>query len=641
MGSTRQKPNANHHSGSNQKNTDSKRFSQIIGLLENERKLTHKQIEYAKRIQSKLENDKALLDVLKELEYVSNDEIKSVIRKNQISMKLGDLLVELGYLSIDHLEVALRIQRDEKNGRKLGEILLDKQFINEDVLAEILSLQLGIPHISLVTSEIDEKLLSRASKKWFESHNLLPIREDRDGVLIAFFDPLDKREMQDAKEIFGNRITKAIATRADIRQAIKDLLFKKEINSGIDVDENSVVNIVNKIILAAIEGNASDIHIEPLKDRLQVRFRQDGVLNHFKDFPSEVIPMLTSRLKVMCDLDITERRRHQGGRFLFKYSGGELDLRVSFYVTIHGEKIVLRLLNRQGQLLSLTEIGILPQMLERFKEEALFLPSGVVLITGPTGSGKTTTVYSCINEIKSPDISIITAEEPVEYVMEGISQCSINPKINLTFNETLRHIVRQDPDVIVVGEIRDNFSAEVSVQAALTGHKVLTTFHTEDSIGGLIRLLNMNIEAFLISSTVVSVLAQRLLRKICPACAEPYRPSITDIRRLGYSSSISVGGNFRKGKGCAQCQYTGYKGRIGAFELLVLNESVRDAIINQKTSQEIRQISIESTGLVTLLEDGIYKAACGLTTIDEILRCLPRVQRPRSIEELQILLGKT
>jgi len=641
MEAARQSSGRNDQNESNEKKPSIHNTSQFITILQDEKKLTVKQIEYAIRIQSKLENEKTLLEVLKELKYISDDEIKEVIRNHQIEMKLGDLLAELGYISAENLQVALRIQRDEKNGRKLGEILLDRHLITDDALAEILALQLGIPQISSDTSDIDEKLLSRASKKWFESHNLLPIREDKNGVLIAFWDPLDNREIQDAKEIFGNRILKAIATRSDIRHTIKNILSKKENIKKIDVDENSVVNIVNKIILAAIDRSASDIHIEPLKNRLQIRFRQDGVLTHFEDFPLGVIPMLTSRLKVMCDLDITEKRRHQGGRFLFDYSGGELDLRVSFYVTVHGEKIVLRLLNRQGQLLSLTDIGILPGMLERFKEEALLLPSGVIMITGPTGSGKTTTVYSCINEIKSPDISIITAEEPVEYVMDGISQCSINPKINLTFDETLRHIVRQDPDVIVVGEIRDNFSAEVSVQAALTGHKVLTTFHTEDSIGGLVRLLNMNIEAFLISSTVVSVLAQRLLRKICPSCAEPYRPSLTDIRRLGYSSNMSLGGNVRKGKGCSQCQYTGYKGRIGAFELLVLDESVREAIIGRRTSQEIRKISIESTGLVTLLEDGIYKAACGLTTIEELLRCLPRLQKPRTVEELKLLMGKT
>jgi type IV pilus assembly protein PilB len=407
-----------------------------------------------------------------------------------------------------------------------------------------------------------------------------------------------------------------------------------------DYSQSLAVKIVDKIILAAIERNASDIHIEPYSDKLRVRFRQDGVLVNFENFPKEVVSSLTSRIKVMCDVDITEKRRHQGGRMLFEHPEGDLDLRVSFYVSIHGEKIVIRLLNRLGQLLKIEEVGMSAQILKRFKKDALLKPSGVILITGPTGSGKTTTVYSCIHTINDPKTSIITAEEPVEYVIDGITQCSINPKINLTFEETLRHIVRQDPDVIVIGEIRDNFSAEVAVQAALTGHKVLTTFHTEDSIGGLVRLLKMNIEAFLISSTVVSVLAQRLVRKVCPNCSEPYRLSAAELQNLGYTAKDLIDTAFKRGSGCSYCQHTGYKGRVGIFELLVLDEFVRNAIIDLKTSHEIRQISIESTGLITLFEDGIFKAASGITTIDEVLRCLPQLEKPRPLQDLQRYLGE-
>jgi type IV pilus assembly protein PilB len=403
-------------------------------------------------------------------------------------------------------------------------------------------------------------------------------------------------------------------------------------------DENSIIRLADEILRAAVERDTSDIHLEPLKNNMRVRFRQDGVLIHFQDFPAEIMPALTNRIKVLCEVDITEKRRHQGGRFCFDYPGGQIDLRVSFYVTVHGEKIVMRLLNRKGVLLDIDDISLSRRILERFKEDALYVPSGVIIITGPTGSGKTTTVYGCINHINNPQTSIITAEEPVEYVIDGIAQCSINPKINLTFEETLRHIVRQDPDVIVIGEIRDRFSAEIAVQAALTGHKVLTTFHTEDSIGGIARLLNMNIEAFLISSTVVSIMAQRLLRKICPHCVKDYKPTPADLQRIGFSPNDIPGAQFRKGQGCARCQYTGYRGRVGVFELLVLDEQVRDAIIEQKTSQDIRRISIESTGLVTLLEDGLVKAAAGLTTIDEVLRSLPRLQKPRPLPELQRLL---
>jgi type IV pilus assembly protein PilB len=362
-------------------------------------------------------------------------------------------------------------------------------------------------------------------------------------------------------------------------------------------------------------------------------------LVHYKDFPLGLVAGMTSRIKIMCGADITEKRRHQGGRFLFDHENGNVDLRVSFYATVHGEKIVMRILNRKTELLDIKDIGMSPRMLEKFKLDALDSPSGVCIVTGPTGSGKTTTVYSCINYLNTPNISIISAEEPVEYIIDGISQCSINPKINLTFEETLRHIVRQDPDVIVIGEIRDTFSANTAVQASLTGHKVLTTFHTEDSIGGLIRLLNMDIDAFLISSTVVCILAQRLLRRVCPACVAPHRITPSEMLRLGYSSSDIQEADFRKGRGCKECRYTGYKGRLAVFELLLLNESVRDGLLEHKTSHQIRKISIETTGLVTLLEDGIIKAANGITTIDEVLRCLPRLQKPRPLSELKRLSG--
>jgi type IV pilus assembly protein PilB len=269
----------------------------------------------------------------------------------------------------------------------------------------------------------------------------------------------------------------------------------------------------------------------------------------------------------------------------------------------------------------------------------LDVPSGVLIITGPTGSGKTTTLYSCINQIKSPQISIITAEDPVEYVMEGISQCSINPAINLTYNETLRHVVRQDPDVIVIGEIRDNYSADVAVHAALTGHKVLTSFHTEDSISGLIRLLNMEIEAFLISSTVVCVMAQRLLRRICPKCKKSFKPSPRDLKLLNYVPEDIARYEFKKGEGCPACNHTGYKGRLAVFEMLILNEYVREAILSHKSSYDIRKISVETTGLVTLMEDALSKVAAGITTFEELFRCIPRLIPPRPIHEINRLLG--
>ena len=314
-------------------------------------------------------------------------------------------------------------------------------------------------------------------------------------------------------------------------------------------------------------------------------------------------------------------------------------MRVSFFITIYGEKIVLRLLNNKGTLLDIKEIGMAPRMLDHFIYEALEIPTGVIIITGPTGSGKTSTMYSCVNYLNSINTSIITAEDPVEYVIDGISQCSINPKIGVTFEETLRHIVRQDPDVIVLGEIRDQFSAETAIQAALTGHKVLTTFHTEDSIGGLIRLMNMQIEAFLISSTVVCVVAQRLLRRVCPDCAEPYIPTPLDLSRLGVSANDLVGAEFRLGRGCKSCRFTGYRGRVGVFDLLVMDEMVKNAILTNTSSYEIRRISIETSGMVTLVEDGLVKGARGVVSMKEILTELPRLGKPRPLHELRRILG--
>ncbi len=280
-----------------------------------------------------------------------------------------------------------------------------------------------------------------------------------------------------------------------------------------------------------------------------------------------------------------------------------------------------------------------PRTLSRFCDDALDLPSGITLITGPTGTGKTTTLYSCVNYLNSIDRCITTVEDPVEYIIEGIAQCSLNPKIDITFETTLPHILRQDPDVIVLGEIRDRFSADAAIQAALTGHKVLTTFHTEDTIGGLLRLMNMNIETFLISSTVVSVLAQRLLRRVCPHCAESYQPNSTELQRLGYRRQDLENTTFRQGRGCSVCRHTGYQGRVGVFELLVLNVMVKDAIIQKCTSHEIRRISLETSSMVTLLEDGLLKASRGETTLTEVFRYLPRLDKPRPLLDLKRLVG--
>jgi type IV pilus assembly protein PilB len=615
-------------------------YGGIVSILHKDGYLSEQQVAYAVRIHSKLQRSKPLLEVLKELKYVQDEDIRSSIQKNRSSLRLGDLLVEVGLLSGSNLERALEIQKKTRPYKKLGEILIEQRFVEQKRLFDFLSLHLGYPYVEPQFTTIDRKLFGGANHEWYLKHTFVPIRKEGDSILCAFADPLDAKGLDAARDIFKTNIAPAIAQKRSILEAIKRM--HKEVRTGrtMTTDDDSVVGLVNSVLIDSIkEGNVSDIHIEPQQDRIRIRFRQDGVLTLYKELPLEVQAPFVSRIKIMCGADIAEKRRHQDGRIFFDHPDMQMDLRVSFYVTVFGEKIVFRLLKRHSQVLDISNLGMMPRMLDRYLEEALGLPSGVVIMTGPTGSGKTSSVYSSINHIKDPRISIITAEDPVEYIIEGIGQCSINPKINLTFEETLKAIVRQDPDVVVIGEIRDRFSAEMAVQTALTGHKVLTTFHTEDSIGALVRLLDMGIEPFLIASTVKAVIAQRLLRKICPECTVPYQPTPTDIRRLGYATRDVAGIEFFTGEGCPECRNTGYKGRIAVLEMLILDDRVRDAVLARKSSYEIRTISLESAGLVNLMEDGILKAALGITSLDEVIARLPRVAKPRPIAELNRILG--
>ncbi len=628
----------NLHTSSPQPTTEVK-IGVIPTLLLKDQVLSHDQLAYAVRVHSKLTTPQTMLDTLLELGLISQDQLQSTLRKYQLNVRLGDLLVELGYLRDSDLSQALAIQKESDGQRRLGEVLVDNGFIEERKLLESLSYQLGYPLIDPDFVRIDRSLLGRLPLDVCKQFNVLPLYKKGDQLVVTFADPLDQRARDIVSAHLGSYIP-AICSKKSLKEAISAI---DHAGQTVAADENTIIGMINLLFEDAIEDQASDIHIEPLKDRLRVRFRRDGVMGHHKDYPKEIAPQLITRIKVMSQADIAEKRRHQDGRILFtsRTHGLNLDMRVSFFITIHGEKVVLRLLNNKGSVLDIKEIGMAPRMLEHFIYDALEVPTGVMIVTGPTGSGKTTTLYGCVGHLNNINTSIITAEDPVEYVIEGISQCSINPKIGVTFEETLRHIVRQDPDVIVLGEIRDQFSAETAIQAALTGHKVLTTFHTEDSIGGLIRLLNMNIEAFLISSTVVCIVAQRLLRKVCPECAEPYTPTPLDLARLGVTANDLQGANFKLGRGCKSCRFNGYRGRVAIFELLVMNEMVKNAILEHKSSYEIRKVSIETSGMVTLMEDGLVKGANGLVSLHEIITDLPRLGKPRPLHELRRLLGAT
>jgi type IV pilus assembly protein PilB len=612
----------------------------IYEMLIDKGYLDQEKLRYAKRVHSKLPGNKTLTQVLQELKYITSEQLRDTLSASKVNLKLGALLVELGLISDNDLQTAIGLQKESAVRKTLGEVLVDSGLIEERSLLEVLSFQLGLPYCELEISRMDANLLRKVPTKWYVLHSFLPVSRVDGQVTVAFVDPLNRESQDAAEKIFGE-VKQVLCSKSEFSGVLRALEHEAVLLRASQPDEKTVVGMVNALLEEASSSGASDIHIEPMKDRIRVRFRLDGVLVHFKDLPLQMGPAITSRLKIMAKADIAERRRHQDGRIQYEEprTGAALDLRVSFYVTVWGENTVLRLLGRKGNLLGLSETGMYPKMLERFKFDALDFPCGVILITGPTGSGKTATLYSSVNHLESMDTSIITVEDPVEYLIDGIAQCSIDPKINLTFEESLKHVVRQDPDVIVIGEIRDRFSAETCIQASLTGHKVLSTFHTEDSIGGLIRLLNMNIEAFLISSTVICVVAQRLLRRVCSRCAEDYIPQPSDIRRLGYSANDLKGVGFKLGRGCSECRFTGYKGRVGIFELLVLNEPVKDAVLSKRTAYDLRRISMETSGLVTLLEDGIMKAANGMTTIQEVFRSLPRMAKPRPVHELRRLLG--
>ncbi|PKD38809.1 secretion system protein E [Methylomonas sp. Kb3] len=612
----------------------------FLGLLVDQGLIDAEKLKYALRVQGKLESPKPILLVLCDLGYVTHNQLVELFRNHPVKVKLGLFLVEFGYITNTDLDLALAEQRQKAGRKRLGEILVERNLISEMKMLEVLADLMGISVIDLSTAVIDQTLMTKPMLKSANKHCFLPIEKQMDGVLVAFGDPLDQNAIEMARHVLGAEIIPAVGRYSQIMR----FLLNYERNTGAEkvaVGEQSAVAVANRIFEDAIRQGASDIHIEPLEHKVRVRQRIDGVMVHYRDFPVEIAQALISRIKVMAGADIAEKRRHQDGRVMFEQASSNrvIDMRASFFSTINGEKIVLRLLNRKTELLDIHEVGMAPLMLERFVQDSLDVPTGVVIITGPTGSGKTTTLYSAVDYLNAPEVSIVTAEDPVEYVIDGVAQCSINPKINLTYEETLRHIVRQDPDIIVLGEIRDKFSADTAIQAALTGHKVLTTFHTEDSIGGLLRLLNMEIEAFLISSTVVSVVAQRLLRRVCRHCAEPFKPDPALLRRLNVTPDDIAGAQFMLGKGCEKCRFTGYSGRVCVFELLSMNELVKDAILQRKTSYEIRRVSLETAGLVTLLEDGLVKAAAGATSLQEVIRNLPRFGKPRPLYELRRLLG--
>ncbi|MGJ7920542.1 GspE/PulE family protein [Neobacillus sp. LXY-4] len=542
--------------------------------------------------------------------------------------RLGDLLVEAGLITEDQLLATLN---EKAPSQKLGDALLLKGYITEQQLIEVLEVQLGIPHISLYGYPFETNLFSLVSKEAAMRNLLIPIKKDGDKLFVAMADPMDFFAIDDLRLSTGFQIEAVIATKDDIVRAINkyydideefdDLLDggkkgEKSRDETITDEDSPIVRLVNQILSNAVSQKASDIHIDPQETKVVVRYRVDGLLRVERVLPKNMQSFLTARIKIMANLDITEHRIPQDGRIKVNLNFYPVDLRVSTLPTVYGEKIVLRILDLGNALIDLDKIGFNKVNLTRFTQ-MIEKPNGIVLITGPTGSGKSSTLYAALNSLNDESVNIITIEDPVEFQLEGISQIQVNQNVGMTFATGLRSILRQDPNIIMVGEIRDKETVEVAIRASLTGHLVLSTLHTNDALSSITRLVDMGMEPFLVATSLSGIVAQRLIRKVCRDCAEPHEASQREIdifARRGLKIDKVM-----RGKGCASCNMTGYRGRIAIHEVVVVNEEMKRAIMTDDSIPKLRQIAIKNK-TIFLIDDGLLKVKQGLTTTEEVLR---------------------
>ncbi|MBI3805073.1 MAG: type II secretion system ATPase GspE [Nitrospirae bacterium] len=556
---------------------------------------------------------------------------------------IGQILIEKHALTPARLEEGLRLQKEQ--GGKIGEILVRLKYVTEEAVLESLSQQWQLPYSpSLNPKEIDPTLTERVPISFAKRYELLPFRRNGKAIQVAASNPLLLSALDDLRLLLGEPIevvavpSKAVISSinaiyeratAGAEQAISDLAegesltaLAEELAEPEDLldasDEAPMIRLVNSVLFQAVQQRASDIHFEPFEKEIAIRYRIDGVLYNILAPPKRLQSALTSRIKIMAGMNIAEKRLPQDGRIGLKIGGREIDIRVSAVPTAHGERLVLRLLDKTSLLLSLEDVGLSAEGLS-IMNQLIRLPHGIILVTGPTGSGKTTTLYAGLSKINSPDKNIITIEDPIEYQLKGIGQIQINPKIQLTFASGLRSILRQDPDVIMIGEIRDSETAEIAIHASLTGHLVFSTLHTNDSAGAITRLLDMGIEPFLVSSSVVAIVAQRLVRQICPECRISYRPTPEELAKLGFKKPAAADLLFYRGKGCPYCINTGYRGRAGIYEILVLDDEVRNLVLSKVDSSKIKARAI-AKGMLSLREDGARRVASGQTTTEEVLR---------------------
>ncbi len=554
--------------------------------------------------------------------------------------RLGEILVERGKLDPANLERALKLQEGETR-EKIGMILLRLGMVSGRDLADALADQLDLP-LALAADFPELPLMEeRLSGKFLRDAQAVPLREDDEELALAVADPTDSFVLSAVQMASGKRVRAYIAAPNEIDAALERLYGGGRSSMGAIVDniesreeeddfgdiahlkdlasEAPVIRLVNLILTKAVESRASDIHIEPFENRLIVRYRIDGVLHEVESPPRRLSAAVISRVKIMASLDIAERRLPQDGRIKLRIQGKEIDLRVSTVPTMHGESVVMRILDKGGVPLNFESLGFEGQALERFLS-VLDQPHGILLVTGPTGSGKTTTLYTALDRLNRPDVKIVTVEDPVEYQMPGINQIQVKPQIDLTFANALRSIVRQDPDIIMVGEIRDLETVRIAMQSALTGHMVLSTVHTNDAPSTISRLLDMGAEDYLLTSTVNGILAQRLVRTLCPKCREPYSALPEVIEQMSLRRYVPQGEvALYRPVGCPECAGTGYWGRVCILEMLTMSDNVRSLIMRHATAGDIRATAI-AEGMETMFENGLRKSLAGMTTIEEVLR---------------------
>ncbi len=547
--------------------------------------------------------------------------------------RLGDILIDAGLLTQSEMEHALNIQK--RTGKKLGEVLIEERMLSEKQIIEVLEFQLGIPHMDLNKHYIDPEITRLVSEKLARRHSLIPIKIDRDKLVIAMADPLNIFAIDDVRIETGMVVEPVISTKADILNAIDQHYEKQSAEKAIeefkeqyqvdDLDEIDnevlsvinnapVVKLVNSIIKQAIKLQASDIHIEPFESKLRVRFRIDGDLQEIMTPAKSTHSAIVTRIKIISKLDIAEKRLPQDGRIEMEVDGKAVDLRISVLPTVFGEKVVIRILDRRGFLKSKRDIGFTDVNLSLF-ENIIKNPNGIILVTGPTGSGKSTTLYTVLSELNDISKNIITVEDPVEYQMEGITQVQVNTKAGLTFASGLRSILRQDPDIIMIGEIRDVETAQIAVRAAITGHLVISTIHTNDTASTVTRLLDMGIPAYLLSSSLVGVVAQRLVKRLCDSCKTAYYAEDKEQQLLNVKGEVKI----YKAEGCGVCNNTGYKGRIAVHEIMSVNKEMRVLIDNGSTIDDIREASRQQ-GMDSLSESCSKLVLAGITTMDQMLK---------------------